>query len=46
MDWKKILLNYFGKLRDVRVKTKPSAVDLEGSVKKRANETQFCRNAM
>ena len=36
MDWKKILLKDFGKLRDVLVKTQPSVVDLVGSVNKRA----------
>ena len=43
MDWKKILLKDFGKLRDVLVKTQLSVVDLVGSVNKRANETQFVR---
>ena len=41
MDWKKILLKDFGKLRDVLVKTQPSVVDLVGSVNKRANETFY-----
>ncbi|XP_068758087.1 uncharacterized protein [Montipora capricornis] len=40
MDWKKILLKDFGKLRDVLVKTQPSVVDVVGSVNKHANETQ------
>ena len=43
MDWKKILLKDFGKLRDVLVKTQPSVVDLVIYVNKRANETQFVR---
>ena len=43
MDWKKILLKDFGKLRDVLVKTQPSVVDLVISVNKSANETQFVR---
>ena len=43
MDWKKILMKDFGKLRDVLVKIQPSVVDLVGSVNKRANETQFVR---
>ena len=41
MNWKKILLKDIGKIRDVLMKTQPNVVDLEGSIKKRANETQF-----
>ena len=41
MNWKKILLKDIGKIRDVLMKTQPNVVDREGSINKRANETQF-----
>ena len=41
MDWKKILLKAIGKFHDVLLKTQPSVVDLEGSIKELVNETRF-----
>ena len=41
MDWKKILLKAIGKFHDVLLKTQPSVVDLEGSIKEHVNETRF-----
>ena len=43
MGWKKILLKDFSKFPVIPVESQPCVVDLVGSIKKSANETQFIR---
>ena len=43
MGWKKIPLKDFSKFPVILVESQPCVVDLVGSIKKSANETQFIR---